>query len=899
MLGAGVLCFVLGSLVSASQGRLPHQPPFPAADGFYLSAYPLLLLGILFLPATPLTPFRRMRVALDGLIIIATAVIFSWYFTLGQVISGGADTWGARVVATTYPICDLVLLGCVLLAWSRTEERTRRRASGLLSLGLTVLVVADCLFDYQAFHGGHAPSGLIEAARPLGYTCIALGAAALRRVGVARPAILCLPSEDLGMSDAPRPADTPPLWLELAPYLLALAVGLLVARVFQHPMSSRLDNGVFAGGAVVALLVVLRQALILLENRKLYQRLHHAFIEQGQSLARRVAELEWLRTLSQRLNGAHTIDAVLDIVYEGVREGLGYDRVGFNLIDHGTGIFVDCMGTDDQGRQTKPMDRSLTLGSSSVIWRIPGFAAVLQGAECYCTADAAAECPPDLLYLYDGRPTHNLMVPIRSGNRVTGVISVDNLLSGLPICPKDAAPLLALAHHVGTAVENARLLEHEQAERVRLATMATTDALTTLPNRLLLHQRLAHAIEAAGHTDSFLALILMDLDRFKEVNDTLGHHAGDALLREVGARLRSVIRAADTVARLGGDEFSVVLPQTDVEGAIHVAFTLLRALEAPIVVEGQPLVIEASIGIAICPDHGTDVPVLLRHADVAMYVAKRSRSRYAVYSADTDQHSPARLTRVSALRQALAEGGLRLHYQPLVDLTSGRLLGVEALARWPHPVQGDIPPDQFIPLAEQSDVIVPLTRWVLETALAQAQTWRRQHGLQLSLSVNLSAHDPFLPQTVANLLRQYETSPRQLTLEITESALMADPSRTLDVLTRLSALGVRLAVDDFGTGYSSLAYLKQWPVHVLKIDKSFVLGLSSSRNPEDTAIVRAVVALAQALGLSVVAEGVETREAWDVLRALGCTVAQGYYVSRPLPGDDLASWAAREARRAS
>ena len=239
---------------------------------------------------------------------------------------------------------------------------------------------------------------------------------------------------------------------------------------------------------------------------------------------------------------------------------------------------------------------------------------------------------------------------------------------------------------------------------------------------------------------------------------------------------------------------------------------------------------------------------------------------------------------------------MRLNYQPLVDLQTGRLVGVEALSRWRHPTQGEIPPDQFIPLAEQSDVIIPLTCWVLETALEQARAWERTAELCLSISVNLSArvlHDPSLPQTASRLLRHYGIDPARLTLEITESALMADPTRALDVLTRLGALGVQLAVDDFGTGYSSLAYLKQWPVQVLKIDKSFVLGLGTTRNLQDIAIVRSVAALGKALGMRVVAEGVETREAWDTLHGLGCTLAQGYYVSRPLSGENLPAWAAR------
>ncbi len=898
LLGGGLLCFAGGSLVSALRDEPIRQPSIlsPAA-GFAVAAYALLLYGIFLLTTRFLPPTQRIRAALDGLTLIASALTFAWYFLLGPADLGSGQTWAARASATLYPLCDMALLSCVLLVWLRGEGRARRQSYALLALGAASLTAADSMLDYWAFHGTAIGSGVIYVLWPFGYMLVGLGVVFLRRAEASRQGTADRASVLVGESAGP---EAPPLWAELAPYGPALTVVLLLIYALGHPAGSRLDNGVFLGVGVLAALIVCRQILTLMENRRLYAQLHDAFTAQNRNLARRVTELEWLRTISRRLNGAHTLDAVLDIVFEGVRNGLGYDRVGFNLIDYESGVFIDCMGTDTQGRQTRPMDRSMTLDPSSPIRRLPGFGAILDGAPFFYTADASAECPPELLYLYDGNPRHNLMVPVRSGDRITGVISVDNLLSGLPISREDADPLLALAHHVGTAVENARLLEHEQAERMKLATMATTDALTTLPNRLLLHQRLEQALEAAARTQTTVALLLMDLDRFKEVNDTLGHHAGDMLLREVSARLRAAVRGSDTVARLGGDEFSVVLPHTDREGAIHVASTLLQSLEAPIVIEGQPLVIESSVGIALFPDHGTDVAVLLRHADVAMYVAKRAKSRYAVYSLDADEHSKERLTLVSALRAALAEGGLRLNYQPLVDLQDGRLVGVEALSRWRHPTQGEIPPDQFIPLAEQSDVIIPLTCWVLETALAQTGIWERAHGLCLSIGVNLSArvlHDRSFPQTAARLLRRYGIHPSRLTLEITESALMADPTRALDVLTRLGALGVQLAVDDFGTGYSSLAYLKQWPVQVLKIDKSFVLELGTTRNLQDIAIVRSVIALGKALGMQVVAEGVETREAWDTLHDLDCTLAQGYYVSRPLSGEDLPAWAEQSARR--
>jgi EAL domain-containing protein (putative c-di-GMP-specific phosphodiesterase class I) len=339
-----------------------------------------------------------------------------------------------------------------------------------------------------------------------------------------------------------------------------------------------------------------------------------------------------------------------------------------------------------------------------------------------------------------------------------------------------------------------------------------------------------------------------------------------------------------------------------VAGAAHVARLILETFETQFTVEGQAFDVDLSIGIAAYPDHGASPTELLRQADVAMYVAKRSHSGYAVYDAAQDHHDSYRIGLMSELRHALAGDELALYYQPLVDMAQGDLIGAEALLRWQHPEHGLIPPDKFIPLAEHTGVIGPLTEWVLERALQQCQAWR-QSGLSLGVQVNLSMrvlHDLHVPVTVADLLQRYGIAPEWLTLEITESALMVDPGRALEVLTRLSALGVRIAIDDFGTGYSSLGYLKRLPVDEVKIDKSFVLGMD--QDAKDATIVRSVIALAHAMGLAVVAEGIETGEALTLLRSLSCDVAQGYYLSRPLPGAEFERWVdafSQSERRAS
>jgi diguanylate cyclase (GGDEF)-like protein len=428
---------------------------------------------------------------------------------------------------------------------------------------------------------------------------------------------------------------------------------------------------------------------------------------------------------------------------------------------------------------------------------------------------------------------------------------------------------------------------------------ALHDALTDLPNRTLFHDRVGQALAVSRREHISVAVMIMDLDRFKEVNDTLGHASGDELLTQAGARLRAALRESDTVARLGGDEFGVLLPKVvDSVAAASVARKLRKAFEEPFTIHGLALQIEASVGIALYPEHGDDVHSLLQRADVAMYVAKEQPGGCEIYAQERDDYSPDRLTMLTELRRAIDQGELLLHYQPKAELRSGEVKSVEALVRWSHPVRGLMAPDEFIPLAQKAGVIVPLTFFVLNEALRQCRTWQLE-GLDLSVGVNLSARnllDVHLPDTVGELLGRWEVPPSLLELEITESTLLADPIRAMHVLSRLSGMGVRLAIDDFGTGYSSLAYLKRLPVDELKIDKSFVQGMEEDE--DDAIIVRSTIDLGRNLGLRVVAEGVETAAAWRRLVALGCDVAQGYYLSRPVPAAELASWlrASREER---
>ncbi len=419
---------------------------------------------------------------------------------------------------------------------------------------------------------------------------------------------------------------------------------------------------------------------------------------------------------------------------------------------------------------------------------------------------------------------------------------------------------------------------------------ALHDALTGLPNRTLLFERIEHDIQLARRYDQRLCLLMIDLDRFKEVNDTLGHQVGDSLLVEVGSRLRACLREVDTVARLGGDEFAILLPGTTADEALQAVNKLLDTFKRPVNLKGVEFYVAGSIGVATYPEHGEDAQDLLQHADVAMYIAKRNQSGYALYDPAKDEHSLSRLAMVTDLRLAVAQGQLQLHYQPILSLSTGDVVSVEALLRWHHPQHGQVSPELVIELAEKIGLIGPLTDAVIDLALAQTARWHSQ-GLPLHLSINLSMHnlhDSQLAERVGAALQAHGVPGHRLTLEMTESAMMSNPRLVMHVLNGLDALGILIAVDDFGTGFSSLSYLKSLPVDIIKIDKSFVFGLDEDKS--DQAIVQATLSLGHSLGLEVVAEGVESREVWDLLHAMGCDHAQGYYMSTPLAPGELEAW---------
>lgn len=425
----------------------------------------------------------------------------------------------------------------------------------------------------------------------------------------------------------------------------------------------------------------------------------------------------------------------------------------------------------------------------------------------------------------------------------------------------------------------------------QLEYQALHDALTRLPNRVLFHDRLRAVLLAAHRSREPFALVGVDLDLFKEINDTLGHQAGDLVLQHVADACVRVLRDSDTIARMGGDEFAILLPKvTDLESALRVSHRVLTAIKEPVKIGDRIIEVGASLGIALYPVHGDDAAELLSRSDTAMYEAKHKKLGVLAYDSSMGEGKSESAALKGELRHALNDHELLLHFQPKVDINSNRMSGVEALVRWQHPRLGLIYPDKFIGLAEMSGLIKPLTQEVLSLALQQLQVWQKQ-GYDFPIAVNISTvnlQDAAFPDLIASMLSQYGTPPRLLELEVTETAIMTEPLRAIENIRLLAHLGIIVSIDDFGTGYSSMAYLQKLLIAKIKIDKSFVMGMAKGET--DEVIVRSTIDLAHNLGLKAVAEGVETQAAWDKLRELGCDAAQGYFMSKPLTAENLLEW---------
>ncbi len=575
---------------------------------------------------------------------------------------------------------------------------------------------------------------------------------------------------------------------------------------------------------------------------------------------RQAAQLASLDRLGQQLSASPTADGIFEAIRSEMRTVRAVDGCFLSLIGSGA-HFADGLASDEAEHALCRQLAANLVDSPEGIW----------------VRDAAVELPDR----QSGARTW-LVLKLGRGDQVFGALG----LVGGPasaFTAHDRGFFALVAERVSLALESAQ-------RSAELERMAFHDALTGLPNRELLGLRLEQVLSRPTDLGESAALLFLDLDRFKEINDTFGHRHGDLVLQEVGRRLLARLPTSATLARLAGDEFAVLLPSASAAEASRVADDLIRALAQTVQVQGVTLDVGVSIGVALAPDHANESDALLRHADVAMYVAKRRRGGYVVYSPDQDSHSRERLELAADLRGAVDRGELRLHYQPIVSLETGYMEEVEALVRWDHPQRGLVPPGQFIPLAEETGMIIPIGRWVIEEACRQAVSWRERFGVARSLvvSVNLSARQfqhTDVPAEVGEILRSTGMDPRSLKLEITESIAMGDTELNIAALWLLKGMGLRLAIDDFGTGYSSLGYLKRFPVDTLKIDKGFVDGLGI--HAEDSAVIGAIIAFAKAVGLSTTAEGVEDVEQLSRLRELGADRIQGYYYSEPRPAEQL------------
>jgi diguanylate cyclase (GGDEF)-like protein len=539
--------------------------------------------------------------------------------------------------------------------------------------------------------------------------------------------------------------------------------------------------------------------------------------------------------------------------------------------------------------------------SGAVRYSLDGEGAVVRGAGSAAPSELDVTTSGEDLFLRRGTGSAYLAergfadaiaVPVTIGAERSGVLIAAERegTDSYTFDKADLDLLRALATHVGTALTSSSHLDRLRKEVAAREHQAYHDSLTGLANRTLFTQVVSSALKRRKGS-RLVALLLMDLNGFKEVNDTLGHHAGDAVLKVIGQRVNEAVGASRLAARLGGDEFAFVIPSVvDREEVAATADELLRVVSEPVTVDGMVLSLRASIGVSLAPFHGSDVSSLLKRADIAMYAAKASSRHVTVYDPKIDRNSTRRLVLTSDLQRAVIEEKLELWYQPIAEVRTGRVAGFEALLRWPHPELGMVSPDEFIPVAEQTGLIEPLTWWVLRTAMEEQRSWR-DAGYEMPMAVNVSARsllDTAIVDRLNSLLVDTDVIASNITLEITESSMMLDFERSERILRRLSDIGVRIAIDDFGTGYSSLSRVKVLPVDVVKIDRSFVKNLCTDRG--DEAIVRSTIELARIMGHGVVAEGVEDLETWNRLAQLGCTHAQGYYYAKPMTAQDLRSW---------
>ncbi len=588
------------------------------------------------------------------------------------------------------------------------------------------------------------------------------------------------------------------------------------------------------------------------------------------ALAKRHRSLEQLYEFTRLVSGSQKPDLVLRAMLHDARRLLRSDLAA---------IVLQSDDTDDSSARWFHSTGDRVLGEMSLAelasYTGAGYAVVIP-------RDSKVPQHRELLSRLGAKDC--VVAPIFEGDHAIGMMmACDRETEVSTFTNEDGQVLTTIANHAGIALENGRLIERLHQQAAQREHESLHDPLTGLPNRTRFLRDVARSIEEAQPTGDTFAVALLDLNDFKEVNDTLGHHNGDLLLAQVASRLRVALSDRVVVARLGGDEFAILTPLgASTESVRALGATIEQAFRGTFLAENITLEVAASVGFALYPEHGDDPSTLMQRADVAMYEAKASRSSgVAIYDAERDRNTPRRLAFATDLRSALDTGAITLDYQPKAALRTGTVVGVEALARWVHPEYGPVPPDEFIALAERTGLIDSLTQHVLVQGFDQLEQWTGE-GLDVAMSLNLSVHNlmnPKLPAMVSRLLSRRSIRSSSVTFEVTETIMMVEPATVSRILHELSDLGTKISIDDFGTGHSSLSYLRQLPVDELKIDKSIVFPLTT--DPNAATIVRSIIDLANSLGISVVAEGVEDQATWDALLDMGCDVAQGYFLSRP------------------
>jgi diguanylate cyclase (GGDEF)-like protein len=840
----GQALFVSGDVLAYNYTRLfGGELPFPSiADPLYLGVYPSLVTGLLLIVRRR-SPGRDRPSLIDALIVTVGVGTLSWVFLMAPYVHDGSLPLVTKLVSLAYPMMDLLLLGVVARLASGGGRPTA--AFRLIGLGLVALLATDAVYGWLQLHGIFETGGWLDAGWMAFYAL--LGAAALH------PSMneLAEPVADL------EAKLTRQRLLVLASGMLA-APGVIAARALLDQATDQLVLA--AASVVLCVLVMSRMAGI---------------VRRHEAAARRETAL---RQAGEALVGAGEAERVAEIALAAARQVAGTDcDARMYRIEDGARLRV--VAATDQEPETAPeidldgLDAELRarLAERGTIVSVDAHdsAGAVANRRTVCLASLFVR--DELAGLLVVSSHHDLAAAAREG-------------------------LAALAAQVALALESAALTDD-------LSHQAFHDNVTGLPNRALFRDRVDQAIARQRRREDELAVLFLDLDDFKTINDSLGHEAGDELLRTVGERLHASIRAVDTAARFGGDEFAVLLEATGGEiGAPEVAARILAALAQPIPLDGRDVFVHASVGIAMCDDGcwapgGTDS--LLRNADVAMYMAKSGgKNRYQIFEPAMHAAAMARLELKADLQKALADDQFVLHYQPIVDLESGQMTGAEALVRWEHPERGLVSPGEFIPVAEDTGVIVELGRWVLEQACLEAARLQAAcpSEVPLTMSVNLSARQlqaHGIVDHVRDALQASGIAPSTLVLELTESVMMDDVDLAAIRLHELRELGVKLAIDDFGTGYSSLNYIRQFPLDILKVDRSFVLDINGGG--EIAALTETIIELASTLNLRAVAEGIEHADQVQRLRELNCDLGQGFHLHRPMPAAALQQLAAEQA----